>query len=130
MLLLSEFWMEVFKTSVHKLSNPNKKPSLVPSFPSLPSVTFFTSVKSKMAAKIFFLNSVQGVRGAVAGAGGIGGAPYKKNGGKKLCARGRGGSGGGGVYGGGGPYKKMRVKKKKRLKKNLDLFSAKGGSNR
>ena len=87
------------------LSNPNKKPSLVPSFPSLPSVTFFTSVKSKMAANIFFLNSVQGVRGVEVGGGGIGGAPYKKMGKKKrkiVCARGRGGGGGGGgVYGGG-----------------------------
>ena len=68
---------------MHKLSNPNKKPSLVPSFPSLPSVTFFTSVKSKTAANFFcFVYSVQGVGGGRRW-GGIGGAPYKKNGGGK-----------------------------------------------
>ena len=33
---------------------PHKKPSLGPSFPSLPSVTFFTSVKSKMATIFLF----------------------------------------------------------------------------
>ena len=55
--------------------------------PSLPSPSLhhvFTSVKSKMAAK----KKMQGVVGAAAG-GGIGGAPYKKYGGKKkniyLC---------------------------------------------
>ena len=59
-----------------------------------PLPLFFTSVKSKMAAK---KKSVQVVGGAAAGERGIGGgAPYKKMGVKKiLCARGRGGSGGG-----------------------------------
>ena len=69
-----------------------KKQSLVPSFPSLlpfppalpfpplPSVTFFTSVKSKMAAK----------------------KKQKKT--KTLCARGRGSGGGWGGYRGGPLY--------------------------
>ena len=97
---------EVLKTSV--LSNPNKKPSLVPSFPSLPSIMFFTSVKSMTAANIFFFLLCARGRGGGGGGGGYRGAPYKKNGKKKekkLCARGRGGGGGGGVYGG-GPIKK------------------------
>ena len=55
--------------------------------------------------KFYFLLCARGRGGG--GRVGIGGAPYKKNGGKLLlfifllCARGRGGSGGGGGYRGG-----------------------------
>ena len=58
-----------------------------------------------MAANIFFFYSVQGVGGAEAG-GGIGGAPYKKNGEKKKerknSVQGVGGAVAGGGYMGGG----------------------------
>ena len=60
-----------------------------------------------MAANIFlFFYSVQGVGGVEAGGGGIGGAPYKKNGEtKKNSVQGVGGAVAGGGEGGiwGGP---------------------------
>ena len=58
--------------------DPHKKTEPGP----LPSITFFTSVKSKMATKKNTNKnySVQGVGGAAAGGGYRGGGPYKKMG--------------------------------------------------
>ena len=58
---------EVLKTSVHKLSNPNKKPEpgpLLP-FPSLRHVFYISKIQD--GRPFFFFNSVQGVGGVEAG---------------------------------------------------------------
>ena len=51
---------------------------------SLPSVTIFTSVKSKMVAKNKNKQKICARGRGGGGGGGIGGAPYKRKWGKKL----------------------------------------------
>ena len=94
-------------TCIHIKNRAWSPPSL------LHSNMFFTSTsnnftlisKSKMASKKYiYILCAWGMGGRRQGEGGIGGPPIKKWVKKKLCARGKGGSGGGVI--GGAPYKK------------------------